>query len=168
MSILKVDTINEKTSGNGVAIPGHVIQFKTATSTGSGTIISSAGGSFVSLAGLSLSFTPKVSTSWLYITFSTHVFISQTASAWQAAEIKIFKDGTGISTAGTYGTAANHAGTNDRFMDYMYKHTVHVPASTSAATYDVRAQCPNLGGNDVQFNTSYGGGGRLVIMEISQ
>ena len=27
MSILKVDTINEKTSGNGVAIPGHVIQF---------------------------------------------------------------------------------------------------------------------------------------------
>ena len=28
MSILKVDTINEKTSGNGVAIPGHVIQVK--------------------------------------------------------------------------------------------------------------------------------------------
>ena len=26
MSILKVDTINEKTSGNGVAIPGHVVQ----------------------------------------------------------------------------------------------------------------------------------------------
>ena len=26
MSILKVDTINEKTTGNGVAIPGHVIQ----------------------------------------------------------------------------------------------------------------------------------------------
>lgn len=26
MSILKVDTINEKTSGNGVVIPGHVIQ----------------------------------------------------------------------------------------------------------------------------------------------
>jgi len=26
MSVLKVDTINEKTSGNGVNIPGHVIQ----------------------------------------------------------------------------------------------------------------------------------------------
>ena len=26
MSILKVDTINEKTSGNGVYIPGHVVQ----------------------------------------------------------------------------------------------------------------------------------------------
>lgn len=168
MSILKVDTINEKTSGNGVAIPGHVIQFKTTVSSGSGTIISSAGGSFVSLAGLSLSFTPKVSTSFLYITFSTHVFITQYAAQWQAAEIKIFKNGTGISTAGSYGTALNHADSQDRAMDYMYKHTVHAPASTSAATYDVRAQCPNLGGNNVQFNTSYGGGGRLVIMEIAQ
>ena len=26
MSTLFVDTINEKTSGNGVAIPGHVVQ----------------------------------------------------------------------------------------------------------------------------------------------
>ena len=33
MSILKVDTINEKTTGNGVAIPGHVIQLvRTQTS----------------------------------------------------------------------------------------------------------------------------------------
>ena len=31
MSILKVDTINEKTSGNGVAIPGHVIQVVQGT-----------------------------------------------------------------------------------------------------------------------------------------
>ena len=26
MSTLFVDTINEKTSGNGIAIPGHVVQ----------------------------------------------------------------------------------------------------------------------------------------------
>jgi len=30
MSILKVDTINEKTTGNGVIVPGHVIQVKRA------------------------------------------------------------------------------------------------------------------------------------------
>ena len=41
MSILKVDTINEKTSGNGVAIPGHVIQVKQTVVTS--TISSSAG-----------------------------------------------------------------------------------------------------------------------------
>ena len=32
MSILRVDTINEKTSGNGVAIPGHVVQVAQYTS----------------------------------------------------------------------------------------------------------------------------------------
>ena len=33
MSTLFVDTINEKTSGNGIEIPGHVIQVKAATLT---------------------------------------------------------------------------------------------------------------------------------------
>ena len=32
MSILKVDTINEKTTGNGVVIPGHVVQVAQYTS----------------------------------------------------------------------------------------------------------------------------------------
>ena len=34
MSTLKVDTINEKTTGNGVQIAGHVVQYsQTETST---------------------------------------------------------------------------------------------------------------------------------------
>ena len=33
MSTLFVDTINEKTSGNGIEIPGHVIQVIHATDT---------------------------------------------------------------------------------------------------------------------------------------
>ena len=44
MSILKVDTINEKTTGNGVAIPNHVVQAKcvewdTAFTHNSGTTV---------------------------------------------------------------------------------------------------------------------------------
>ena len=31
MSVLYVDTTNEKTSGNGIEIPGHVIQVKSFT-----------------------------------------------------------------------------------------------------------------------------------------
>ena len=38
MSILKVDTINEKTSGNGVAIPGHVIQVQETSALSSGNL----------------------------------------------------------------------------------------------------------------------------------
>ena len=38
MSILKVDTINEKTSGNGVAIPGHIVQVVNYSGTTQATI----------------------------------------------------------------------------------------------------------------------------------
>ena len=54
MSILKVDTINEKTSGNGVAISGHVVQFETVTRNGASNSTSST--SFVD-TGLSLTIT---------------------------------------------------------------------------------------------------------------
>ena len=52
MSILKVDTINEKTSGNGVIIPDHIIQtvqhLHSATgATNAGRLDMSAGGGFV-------------------------------------------------------------------------------------------------------------------------
>ena len=43
MSILKVDTINEKTSGNGVIIPGHILQAKRAFSSTTVTVNASAG-----------------------------------------------------------------------------------------------------------------------------
>ena len=43
MSILKVDTINEKTTGNGVIIPGHILQAKRAFSNTTVTVNASAG-----------------------------------------------------------------------------------------------------------------------------
>ncbi len=63
MSILKVDTINEKTSGNGVAIPGHVIQvvhqpFSTSMNTSSLSFVST---------GHSVTITPKSSSSKILI-----------------------------------------------------------------------------------------------------
>jgi len=57
MSILKVDTINEKTSGNGVAIPGHVVAVHNARSTVASQAINSA--SLVNITGLSITITPK-------------------------------------------------------------------------------------------------------------
>ncbi len=63
MSILKVDTINEKTSGNGVAIPGHVIQVGSAIRQTYTTFTSSA---YVT-SGLELSFTPKFANSMLHV-----------------------------------------------------------------------------------------------------
>ena len=77
MSILKVDTINEKTSGNGVAIPGHIVAVHNARSTASTQTINST--SFVNITGLSITITPKnannilvmdstIATSFTYVT----------------------------------------------------------------------------------------------------
>ena len=63
MSILKVDTINEKTSGNGVHIPGHIIQVKTKNLTN--PVSSTTFDTQVDF-GLNLSITPKQTNSnWL-------------------------------------------------------------------------------------------------------
>ena len=56
MSILKVDTINEKTSGNGVYIPGHVIQTVSKTFQ---NVTSTTSTSFIDVTGGSLAITPK-------------------------------------------------------------------------------------------------------------
>ena len=69
MSTLFVDTINEKTSGNGIAIPGHVVQMQSNTVTGNGNSSNSA--SYID-TGLSVNITPKFSTSKiLVIVFQT-------------------------------------------------------------------------------------------------
>ena len=64
MSILKVDTINEKTSGNGVLIPGHVIQ--TVDSSNSTELSTSSSGTWVD-SGETITITPKFATSKLHI-----------------------------------------------------------------------------------------------------
>ena len=79
MSILKVDTINEKTSGNGVAIPGHVVQTVTHQWTSAHTQTST---SFADVSGSSFSFTPKFATSKLVLTSFTeeNVYAAATSS----------------------------------------------------------------------------------------
>lgn len=64
MSTLFVDTINEKTSGNGIAIPGHVVQVVHAQDTTSGTGLVSTADTYAS-TGLSVTITPKFANSML-------------------------------------------------------------------------------------------------------
>ena len=66
MSTLFVDTINEKTTNNGVYIPGHVLQAVTGTlsagiSTTSGTMAAT---------GLKATITPSTTSSKIYVTAS--------------------------------------------------------------------------------------------------
>ena len=71
MSTLFVDTINEKTSGNGIYIPGHVVQFKkTAYITSTQNTVST---SWADITGASLSITPKSTSSIILIGWAGHL-----------------------------------------------------------------------------------------------
>ena len=93
MSTLFVDTINEKTSGNGVIIPGHVVQIiNNAMKTDTQVSTSS---SWVDISNLSVTFTPKSSTNKIYI--QGHVTCSTNYDA--SMSIKPVKVIGGTSTA---------------------------------------------------------------------
>tara|TARA_Y100001972_G_scaffold124536_1_gene173930 strand:+ start:519 stop:1013 length:495 start_codon:yes stop_codon:yes gene_type:complete len=68
MSILKVDTINEKTSGNGVRIPGHVVQVQR-TYVASASEISTTSTSLAA-SGIQCSITPKFNNSLITVDFT--------------------------------------------------------------------------------------------------
>ena len=117
---------------------------------------------------MSIAFAPKFSTSYLYIIYNSHIYLPQSGGAWRGAEIRVYKDGSAIGNAGNYGLAANTADANDRSMDYVAKDKVHVPGSTASATYDIRGALVQSGISAVWNHSTYGGGGRLTIMEIAQ
>ena len=78
MSTLKVDSLVEKTSGNGVHIAGHVIQVVNMD-TAAVTISSSS-----SLTGtdLLLNITPKFSTSKILVNINAHMSGNGTSSGF--------------------------------------------------------------------------------------
>ena len=103
MSILKVDTINEKTSGNGVAIPGHVIQRKVQMWT---TVTDNSTETYADINSGTIDFTPKLSTSTLHVTVHYHVNAyasgGGTSGNYAGGSVRILHDGTEISTQANY------------------------------------------------------------------
>jgi len=142
MSTILVDTINEKTSGNGVQIPGHVVQVVSTSKTDG---FSSPSSSYTDVTGLSVTITPKFSNSKILVTVSTAVG-NNTSSA--VAKLRLLRGATWIAkpdndTQTFSGSMTVYDGTADNF------HTVHCefldsPATTSATTYKV--QCATNAG----------------------
>ena len=121
MSTLFVDTINEKTTNNGVAIPGHVLQvqqtvFKDSFST-------SIGENFVEVTGLRCNITPKSTNSKILIRFS----LCLASQYWQVRG-RILRDGSPLDDA-----LGNQRGSNRIRVSYNY---VKYDAGSSAP-YDM-------------------------------
>ena len=168
-SRLLVDKIEGKTTANTIEMPsGHVIQMQSSAST---TKLGTNSSTFADVAGLSISFTNKFSNSKLIFLCQNHVYVGGSGSNWNGVDFRILKDTTEIYTGGSSNYGVGHAGgsTNaDRYMDYMMFTAEHLPSSTSTFTYKV--QCATVKGSaDNEINeTTYGGGGRFIIMEIKQ
>jgi len=148
MSILKVDTINEKTSGNGVAIPGHVIQVVQSKVTNN---ISTTSSSY-STTGLEVTIAPKFSTSKLRITvlggrnYYTHLgqydlklYVGGVASSAQGRWTSIYNNGSGI-TSSHYGAWS--------LVEYVDAD------NTNSRTYQVYHKNASGTGSAMYFNSS--------------
>ena len=134
MSTMYVDNIVEKTSANGVHIPGHALQtvFNTSPPTSYDTMSS---GSFAA-TNVHVTITPKASNSKMVITCNVHVDTSSGTNCTLA----IFKDGTVLtpkSASGSYDGHSyfNHYNNNRMLlMQAVYATDANV-GTTSAVTY---------------------------------
>ena len=150
MSTLFVDTINEKTTNNGVAIPGHVLQvqqtvFKDSFST-------AIGPDFAEVTGLRCNITPKSTSSKILVNVSLCLGVQ-----YFSFRGRILRDGTPIDDA-----LGNQRGSNRKRVSYSYcqyyssntqydmiagaVEYLDSPSTTSAVQYSI-----DLGG----YSTSY-------------
>lgn len=140
MSILKVNTINEKTTGNGIEIAhnlkgsgmaGHVIQtvrteYRTYTNTQSTSYVST---------GITATITPKFATSKILITPIIQGVFSTASQA--SIHFSLYKGSSSICVLGTsvgYNTAGDEI--NYGIHSNVYQHE-DAPSTTSATTYTV-------------------------------
>ena len=108
MSTLFVDTINEKTTNNGVEIPGHVLQIQQTVF--KDTFSTSIGPNFAEITGLRCDITPKSTSSKILIRFSLCI-----ASQYWQVRGRILKDGSPLD-----GALGNQRGSNRTRVSYNY------------------------------------------------
>ena len=150
MSTLFVDTINEKTSGNGVAIPGHVLQVKEAEYSTQTDISSTS----YADSGLSVSITPTSSSSKILVITNVHCFINGTGFVG----LNIVRGSTQIAEA------SRAVGFSDNSGDMSVLTKLDSPSTASSTTYKVQMKVSTATGT-LRINQQ-DGGSRITVMEI--
>ena len=172
MSTLKVDSLVEKTSGNGVHIVGHVIQFEHAISFQTVVInnINHASGNWVDVP-VSVTITPKNTNSKMYISLALN---GGNITAGLGIDLQLLRNTTQIShrTNWNHRQDGNISNTNNE--THVATH-LDTPNTTSPITYKFRLtfRSTNQGTftiNDATNGTSGAdaGGTSITVMEIAQ
>lgn len=161
MSILKVDTINEKTTGNGVIIPNHITQVLTQEITAIGALTTTT----QTASGFTLTITPKSTSSKIRCTVGINGIHANTVNSSvgfhlykNGSHIKYLEDVVGYASSVHYANNATIMATDS-------------PSTTSAVTYAIywnRA----YGSGTVYFNNYASGANRtrswFTVEEIAQ
>tara|TARA_B100001093_G_scaffold497084_1_gene543581 strand:- start:491 stop:1018 length:528 start_codon:yes stop_codon:yes gene_type:complete len=172
-SELRVDKIiptNGVPTGGG----GGIVQVASTTKTDTFVTTST---SFVDITGLSVSITPKFSTSKILVTYHTNASMEDDG---YRGGLRLMRDSTAIfvgDSAGSRPQLSNHlveaTGTQQQFS--YSGQTLDSPATTSAVTYKVQAISLDSG-RQININKSYGDSndalnGRtassITVMEVS-
>lgn len=176
MSILKVDTINEKTSGNGVAIPGHVVQVVRRDPTA--TAITRFSGTSTSYAntGLAISITPKFSNSLIVVRAFLNTGVPANTYLYVTLKRAISGGATtdlGFSASGTNYGVLQHGVTGGAQLWHQASFEYpDAPNTTSQVTYQIWSRNSSgsgthyfgwTGGTDTTHNGMF-----LTATEIAQ
>ena len=162
MSTLYVDTIAEKTAGNGVQIPGHVVQVVSAAMSSAVTNSTQA---WVDTS-LSASITPSSSNSKILVLVTHPAIVTRTVSDNWLGGIKLLRDSTVIGNGANYTMGQTHqngtlSGSGATWW-WWTSHELDSPATTSSITYKTQSYADSSG--SVTASTK----GRMTLMEIAQ
>ena len=168
VNTVQVDTLQGKTTAGTVAMPaGHVIQthFHTFTNTTTET-----GTSYVDVNGSSFSFTPKIASSVLHISYSVHAY-SFRSSDDNGGSVDINVDGSNISASGDAREFLLSVGGSSSLAIFnrLHKEVTVSASNTSAKTIKLQMQ-NNQSGDSGGFRINDGAAytSSIKVQEIAQ
>ena len=179
MSTLYVDTITEKTSGNGVQIPGHVVQVKSVTMTDQQNFTGTA---FTDITdgtnALSISITPKSSSSKFLLIMNINASANNGSSRFG---FRFMRDSTPVGNGVTEGSrtpvAVQGTGTTSNNIDEeLTSIFLDSPATASAITYKIQGHSEqsastciiNRSSTNTDNSSVYRTASSFTVMEIAQ
>tara|TARA_B100000902_G_scaffold275943_1_gene261699 strand:+ start:246 stop:761 length:516 start_codon:yes stop_codon:yes gene_type:complete len=169
-SIINVDQIDEATSGNGVKIPGHVVQHGLVEySIGTGGTQSYTSTSYTDITGATISYTPKYSGSKCLITFNLYGRIFAPSGQDAAAYLRTHINGSASKEYYVAGDNLGKLGDSVWLPLFINISQEFTTSGTSAVVFKMQTKADANGnyfqvphhGNDLAHHT-------ISVLEIAQ
>jgi len=163
MSTLFVDTINEKTSGNGTNIPGHVVQVVQGSTT---THLNTSSTSYVD-SGLSASITPSSTSNKILVLVSLHAGTTDSGGNGAETAIQLLRGSTQIAEYQRGIFHYDSTGGTSHVDAVISLCKLDSPSTTSSVTYkpQVKTSSGTFRVND--YNSSANSTSSITLMEIA-